>query len=206
MTWKQYVVPCIATIATAVVGSAYGAEPQLDDLKACAAISGPTERLLCYDKLQPPPNTPEPTPEVKDVRDSSAWRHTDEADRLDGSRMLVALVLASDNSEPGSAAFYIRCLKGKTEVFATWPKYLGARAVAVRWRADEMPVRGERWSPASDGRAAFHPNPIQFVKSLSGKRELVLNMQPYNETASSLTFPIAGIDEAVKPIRAACKW
>ena len=88
-----------------------------------------------------------------------------------------------------------------------WPGFLGInRSLEIKWRADNQPIVTEWWNPSSDGKAAFAANPIVLLKKLFGRNELIMSLKPYDQVASTLTFPIKGLEEAVKPLREVCKW
>ena len=47
---------------------------------------------------------------------------------------------------------------------------------------------------------------IPMIKRLIGKSTLAIRATPYNESPGLFEFPIAGLDEALKPLRKACGW
>jgi hypothetical protein len=140
-----------------------------DKLRGCTQVKDSLQRLQCFDQaMEVVSKADTPTPKEPAV----GWQVDDESDKLDGSRRVTALVLATDNDDARRVStLYIRCLKGKTEAFISWPKYLGStNAVAVGWRADDAPIKAEHWSPSTDGRAAFQPSPIPFVNRSLARR------------------------------------
>jgi type VI secretion system protein VasI len=47
---------------------------------------------------------------------------------------------------------------------------------------------------------------IPFVRQLLNGSELYVRAIPLNESRVEARFPIAGLDEAIRPLRAACAW
>lgn len=143
---------------------------------------------------------------------ASLWTTKTEADRLDGAKTIV-LGLTSTDQIKGSfgqsegGALILRCSRNKTEAYIAWPEFLGiGRSIQVRSRVDKEPIATESWGASTDGKAAFAPNAVNFVKRLFGKGELVVSMEPYRGGPGTLSFPISGIESEIRPLREACKW
>ncbi len=47
---------------------------------------------------------------------------------------------------------------------------------------------------------------IPFIKALFGGEKLLVRATPLNQQSIDVTFAISNLEEAVKPIREACKW
>jgi type VI secretion system protein VasI len=143
---------------------------------------------------------------------TNSWGTTLSVDKLDGSKSIFVTIASADgmNLEQGVGKAYalsIRCLKNRTELLLSWPAYLGHQAAEVRWRLDRQPVTTERWSTSTSGRTAFAPNPIDLTKKMLGRNEFVAGISAYGKaTATTVTFRLAGLDEAIKPLRELCKW
>jgi type VI secretion system protein VasI len=171
----------------------------------CKSKGAKADQLACFSSLAG--STPAPALSVP-----SKWKVHSKVEKLDGT---TTVTLALDSSEtvkpqygrPEAATIIVRCLNNKTELYIDWPEFLGvSRGIEVRWRADNMPISTEAWSPSTDGKAAFAPNPVAFLKKLVDRSELLLSVAPFGKVATTLTFPIAGLEEALRPLRAACKW
>lgn len=101
----------------------------------------------------------------------------------------------------------VRCVRGRTEAVVGWPRrvHLGTGpTMAVKWRTNDSTGKTEPW--ILQGRFVSHLTPIPFVKSLFGKTELIVSLTPAGEPEQSLTFPIAGVEAAMKSISDACTW
>jgi len=180
---------------------------QLRILSACRGKLEKEEQVACFVDLAGAENKPTPPSTTE-----GSWRQSDSVDKLDGTKTLNLGLVSSDKIASGfgpmkEAYINFRCRKNLTEIYVVWPSYLGSgNSLSVKWRADGQPVATESWSPSSDGRAAFAPRPVDFAKKLLGKKELVFNIEPYNQGPQTVTFNIVGIDDAIKPLRAACNW
>lgn len=75
-------------------------------------------------------------------------------------------------------------------------------------RVDKKAARKQHFTAANDhGSLALIGAPaISTAKSLLGGKSLFARVLPVNEASIDLRFEIAGIDEAIRPIRAACQW
>lgn len=181
---------------------------QLRILSACRGKLEKEEQVACFQDLVGAENKATPAPSSDG---ESSWRQSDAVDKLDGSKTVNLGLLSSDKIGSGygpmkEAYINLRCRKNVTEVYVVWPSYLGSgNSLSVKWRTDGQVVT-EAWSPSSDGRAAFAPRPVEFAKKLFGKKELIFNIEPYNQGPQTVTFPIVGVEEAIKPLRAACNW
>lgn len=175
----------------------------------CKSKGAKADQLACFSGLSGGTSAlaPTPTPSVP-----SKWRAHSKVEKLDGTTTVTLALDSSDTvklqyGRPEAATIIVRCLNNKTELYISWPEFLGVgRGIEVRWRADNTPITTEAWSPSTDGKAAFAPNPVAFLKKLADRSELLLSVAPYSKVATTLTFPIAGLEEALKPLRAACKW
>lgn len=47
---------------------------------------------------------------------------------------------------------------------------------------------------------------IPVIKQMFGKTQMVVRMTPYGENPFTATFDIAGLNEAISPLREACHW
>lgn len=47
---------------------------------------------------------------------------------------------------------------------------------------------------------------IPLIKRMLGKEQMLTRFTPFGESAVTANFPIKGVEEAIKPLREACKW
>jgi type VI secretion system protein VasI len=77
------------------------------------------------------------------------------------------------------------------------------------WRADQDKASAQTWDASDDKTAAGvwgGGRAIPFIKSLLGRKRLVMRVTPYEMGAREMEFNIAGLDQVVEPLRTACKW
>lgn len=180
---------------------------QADTLEGCGRITDDTARLGCYDLLaRPAPAAP-----------AGHWQLDRTGSALQG-RGMVELSLPSESpiqgrfggSERGTV--HIRCQDNRTTIFVRMAgRFLsdlqgGGR---VDYRIDERPAAQVDLLASPDhaalglwsGGAA-----IPFIKGLIGSEQLVIRATPFNESPVEMRFATAGLEDALKPLRAACGW
>jgi type VI secretion system protein VasI len=143
---------------------------------------------------------------------NGAWSVNAETSPIDDSTN-VDLSLASTSTidgQFGSAAqpyLYVRCKERKTEVFVVWDVYLGIGETDVLNRLDDSPARTLEWSISTDYKATFYPgNDIAFARELQKHERLLLRVTPYGEKPVTATFDLAGLENAIEPLKKACRW
>ncbi|HZP98616.1 MAG TPA: type VI secretion system-associated protein TagO [Reyranella sp.] len=150
--------------------------------------------------------------QAKSPSTDSLWVQSESVDKLDGSKSIVLSLISSDAvltdfGQQKHGGLFVRCRKNTTEVLIAWPSYLGStEGHQVKWRTDKDPIVTEWWQPSTDGAAVFSSSAIPFAKKLLGRTELVVSLAPYSKGPQTLSFPISGLEAAIKPLREACKW
>ena len=95
------------------------------------------------------------------------WSIVESKSPADDSPQVSAGMVVAD------AALILRCREHSTEAaFSTKSTNLGDKPVTVRFRINsEDPIK-EIWRPSVDGRAAFAPNPVDFIRARNQTREI----------------------------------
>ncbi len=185
-----------ATLALVVLLSvpAAGQDQKIfeEERQRCQALSDKNDREDCITKAT-----------------TKQWSRATQTDKLDGSKAVMIGIMSPDKLDTRAgrkeAPFLgIRCLKNKTTLMVLWTEYLGSQPVAVRWRLDSQPIVAERWPSLSDGVIA--PNPVDMAKKMLTKTEFVISVEPYDKAASSVSFHLDGLADAIKPVRESCGW
>lgn len=103
---------------------------------------------------------------------------------------------------------YLRCSEGRTQLFVDYSFFITTQEVYPTIRIDkDQAITGEVWSMSSDHEAIFKEGNIpEFIHSLIGKNQLFIKVTPYGESPVDTVFDLRGIEEAIKPLRSACKW
>lgn len=129
-------------------------------------------------------------------------------DPIDDSKALTALLTSSDTSTLGpSAVLMIRCKKGTSDLYIGWNEYLGSDEIPVTIRLDSAAPFTWDWSISTNHTATFYPHAVpDFAKRLGSARRLLARVTPYAENPRTVTFDLAGMDAAVRPLAEACGW
>lgn len=179
----------------------------------CATIDSPLDRLACYDKE----SGRTPTVETSKSSDTK-WITTREKSKLTDQDGVILIVESKDplHCRLGSdspARLVIRCAEGVTSIYISTQCHLTSSEYNsygdVRYRIDTKPAGRAKMNESTDHRALglwSGSRAIPFVKQMLGGKELITQFTPFSESPVSAEFPIAGIDEAIKPLREVCKW
>jgi hypothetical protein len=130
------------------------------------------------------------------------WSLDESKSPTDGSPQVVAANLVGD------IVLILRCKDQITEAaFSTKYNYLGYKAVDVELRInDQNPVK-EVWKASMDGRAAFAPDAIAFIRSLpdNGKLSIRATRSPDGKVKEG-SFDLGAVSEVRNKIAEACDW
>lgn len=178
------------------------------DPRTCAALSDDKARLECYDLAHR---------KTTNVTSTSQWRVVEDKSKLDDSREVSLSVLSAEMirgkyRQPKHAALFINCREKTTDLYVVFGDHFmsdlsgGGR---VNTRVDKSPARTVSMRQSNDHSALGlwdGATAIPFIKSLFGGNSLYVRATPHTESAVEMEFPIAGLEEAIKPLREACKW
>ena len=183
------------------------ASPIVSASEKCAAIQNPTERLACYDM--------EYKPATKSQK-ASAWTVSEDQSKLDDSKTVVVSLESEDALQKrfgGSekASLIIRCQENSTSVYFIMADHFLSSIQGygdVTYRLDSEKPKTIGMSESTDNKALglWGGSAVGFVKKMLGHDSMVVRLTPFNESPITTTFAISGLDEAIKPLRAACKW
>jgi len=103
------------------------------------------------------------------------------------------------------------CDKGRTRMLVQVPKTLVAgHRRSVSYRIDDKPpVKNSSWLESDDHSAVIvqdKARAIKFAKELYGAKSLLFRIEDGNFGMTEMTFSIAGLEQAITPLRTACKW
>ena len=202
---RQLLLPLIGPIVLATPAQAQG---EKGEIAKCAAIAGTTERLACFDALAKRLAGGGGAPRTPATSATGEWRVSAQTSPIDNSRN-VSLVLDANESIPGlggpvQPALIIRCKEGRTEAYINWGVYLGLDTTTVLTRLDEEKATSATWSISTDNKASFHKRGDKFLVQLMGHQKLLAQVIPYGENPALVSFSLAGLDEAAKPLQEAC--
>lgn len=177
------------------------AEPQPNQAEArrCSVIADDEKRLRCFDNLFS--NKPSEPNAIGNAGPQSGWSIIEGTSPTDNSPQFSAGMVVGD------AALILRCREQKTEAaFSTRDTYLGDESVTVRFRIDlQEPVK-EAWRSSMNGRAAFAPRAMDFIRALPDSGRIFIRALGADGTNKDANFQLAGLSEVREKIARACNW
>jgi type VI secretion system protein VasI len=204
------------TLMTLAVLGAMTSNGMADDLvtaaRACAADADSDRRLLCYDgvfrtQVESPP-----------IEGKGKWVVQTDTSKLTDSRNAVAY-LSSEDTFParfgGSekhAEMWIRCFENATSFQIGFADHFLADNGSygkVTYRIDDKKAQSKGMAESTDHSVLGLWNggsSIPLIKSMIGGKRMIVRLTPFNESSLEATFDIAGVAEAIKPVRETCKW
>lgn len=179
------------------------------EIAKCAANSADAARLVCYDSLAKSLGVDKPASQT--ATGSGQWSVRSETSPIDDSVNVVLSVRSEDSVRSGydtvRPSLFIRCSENKTNVFLNWNLYLGLDSTRMLVRFDSEEASTDTWTISTSNKAVFvRGSDIDFAKKMMGHEKLLTQITPYGESPVMATFPIAGLSEAIKPLREACSW
>lgn len=182
----------------------------LADVDKCLDIQASMDRLACYDREAGY------NPVIRTVEGTGKWKVHTETSKIDDSTN-VYLFLESDNHEncpydQDPHQISMACRENTTNFWVTFGGCFmsshGGKG-RVTYRIDLEEARQINFRESNDNNALglwSGGRAIPFIKKILGHDKLLIRAQPFSESTVTGEYPIAGIDEAIKPLREACAW
>jgi type VI secretion system protein VasI len=179
------------------------------DIAKCAANAADAARLVCYDAIAKKLAVDKPVSKV--TTGSGRWSVRSSKSPIDDSVNVHLSVQSEESVSSGyntvRPSLFVRCSENKTNVFLTWDLYLGLDSTRMLTRFDNEQATTDSWSISTDNKAVFaRGSDINLAKKMMNHEKLLTQVTPYGESPVMATFSIAGLTEAIKPLRKACKW
>ena len=167
------------------------------DVKSCKAMADDKERLRCFDRLFGETSKPQNPPE-----ETQAPWSIEETKSPDGSGQVVAANLVGD------VVLILRCKDQITEAaFSTQYNYLGYKSVDVQLRINDQGPIKEVWNSSMNGRAAFAPDAVAFIRSLPDNGKLsIKTTRSTDGKVKDGKFELGAVSEVRTKIAKACDW
>jgi hypothetical protein len=167
------------------------------EVKSCKAIPDDKDRLKCFGRLFAETSKPQNPPEGT----QAPWS-IEETKSPDGSDQVVAANLVGD------VVLILRCKNQITEAaFSTQYNYLGYKSVDVQLRINDQGPIKEVWNSSMNGRAAFAPDPLAFIRSLPDNGKLsIKTMRSTDGKIKEGKFELGAVAEVRTKIAKACDW
>ena len=182
-------------------------------LAGCAAIENTVNRLTCYDELAKQRNVDKPAVETVT---KGKWEVQTETSKIDDSTNAYMSV-ESENEFPGRfsgakrAMLMIACREKSTHVYFTFGDHFMADSggygdTTIRIDKQKASTMTLRESTDNGALGLWSGAGVPFLKKLFGRSALLVRATPYNESAITVDFNIAGIENAIAPVRKNCGW
>jgi type VI secretion system protein VasI len=180
-----------------------------EEIAKCSTNKASAERLVCFDTLAKAIGVDKPITET--TTGKGKWIVSTEKSPINDSTNVVLLLSSEQEVHSGyetvSPTLVIRCNEGETNAYISWNLYLGIDSTTMLTRLDKNPASTKTVSISTNNKAVFMPGSgISFAKQLSSHKTLLTQITPYSQNPVMATFDVNGLPDAIKPLRAACKW
>lgn len=180
----------------------------------CATMNVDLDRLACYDAASGR------TPKVEAIATPSAgkWQVSKETSALtDDTNVTVALESTESVNcgwnKGGKITLYLRCQEKATSLILSTQCHMTSSEYNdygdVSYRIDSEKARTANMTESTNNRSLglwTGGKSIPVIKQMFEKSKMVVRATPFNENPFTVTFDIAGLKDAVKPLQDACKW
>lgn len=131
------------------------------------------------------------------------WSIKKEENKLTDKTDYFAILSAKDQD----VSLILRCQNNSTEAFLSMEDYMGSGyGSKVTIRADKGKPVSQTWGIGEGGTSLFAPKAVTFIKSLTGKSNLITGYSPYGKSQLIAEFNLEKIDTVAKEISSACNW
>lgn len=180
----------------------------------CQSLKDNNKRLQCYDLMSKGDEDKEPDglQDGLPQGDVGGWKIEKTQSQIDDSwNVFVSLASNSPVRTPFgeyiNPSIYAVCREGRTEFFVHWGVFIGVDQTTMIQRIDSEKASKKVLTISTDSKSVFYTgNAIPVAKKLMNSKKLYLQIIPYGENAIDATFNLAGMSEALKPLRHECKW
>jgi type VI secretion system protein VasI len=181
------------------------------DVERCTDIENSLDRLACYD------DEVGYNPEVKEeVVGSGDWLVRMETSQMDDSEN-VFLTLYSDEQtncpyKSGRHSIHMACRENETNLWIRFGECFmssiqGKGQVTYRLDTEQAATRNFRESNNNMALGLWNGGTaIPFIKKMIGHDRMIIRATPFSDSTVTGEYNIAGLEEAVQPLRDACNW
>ncbi|WP_312619033.1 type VI secretion system-associated protein TagO [Agrobacterium pusense] len=181
-------------------------------LNECITVSSDLDRLSCYDKLSGR------APKTETQAPKGQWQVSTETSKMTDQKSVFLSVESEEVIDCGwnkgaKISMHLRCQEDSTDLFFVTDCHMTSGAYSsygdIDYRVDTEKAKKVSGSASTDNKALGlwgGGKSIPVIKQMIGKEKIVVRMTPYSESPFTATFNIAGLAEAVKPLREECRW
>ncbi len=184
--------------------------PAAADPSRCLKIENSLDRLSCYD------DELGFDPAVEQITGEGDWRVQVETSKIDDSTNVFLTLQSREHTncryDEAAHRIWIACRENTTSLWVTFGGCFmadnGSRG-RVTYRLDQDKAKRRNFRESNDNSALGlwrGGSSIRFIKGMLGHKTLLIRATPFSESTVTAEYDIAGIDEAIKPLRKACRW
>ncbi|QHJ77040.1 MAG: hypothetical protein [Bacteriophage sp.] len=177
----------------------------------CSKITTDAERLACFDSVYKTDN------DTKHDDSKKNWHLVEDHSKLDDSVSYILIAISDEKVDEteglgGYGSIGIACSKNTTRIlFQAGNQYLSdtGKYSRVSYRLDKEKFEKISMDVSEDGDALglwSGAVSIPLIKKMFSHEKMVVEITPYRKTPVTMEFSISGLEEAIKPLRQACKW
>ncbi len=178
----------------------------------CAKEKEDDDRLLCYDLLF------KKTIKIEPVKQGTgAWRIHKVISKIDDSQNVYLSLNSADYfsdryNKKQQVILLIECRENTTVAYFNFSgSFMSDHAGngRVTMRIDKQKAFNKNLRVSTDNEALGLWNggsSIPLIKKLFAAGTLLLRFTPYNESSSTVNFPVTGLRNSIEPLAKACNW
>lgn len=182
----------------------------LADVSTCIQIEGDLDRLACYDREAGR------TPETVETQ-SGNWNVQIDRSEFKDTTDVYLNVLSEDPVSCGFSGaspinLVLRCQENTTSLILSTHCHVASgfsNYGRVEYRIDDQKVVSRNFDESTNNRSLglwSGRQAIPAIKSMLNAQRLLVRFTPFNENPVTAAFPIAGLSEAISPLRESCNW
>ena len=187
------------------------------DGSICALLDDDRKRLDCYDLLFKKPLVGGATTSTSEESNNagpgkSDWLVEQETSKFDDSQNVRVYVLAKDSfvdflHKRRTPVLTVACHEGEVYAYVVFDTVMQSEPLVYRLDKKSPGKLDVRPSMNHDALGLWTTEEaVAFAMELIGADRLLIRAIPYGLNAVELEFPIAGLAQAIKPLRKACRW
>jgi type VI secretion system protein VasI len=204
----HHVVTAVVAVSLWLLGASH---PVLASSPACTQIDDDAQRLACYDREF----RPKPAPAAET---GAGWQVT-VADAAAAGEGEARVSRASDSNiacrliEPRPVVMTVQCKDNVTSISFETGCYMASSEYRdygyVTYQVDHSEARTAHMIAGPDNHSLGFwsgDTAIPFIRELLGKSRVSVKMTPYADEHVSTAFDLAGLEQAIEPVRSQCGW
>ena len=185
---------------------------------SCPCCGDDAERLICYDEKFPVEKSAKQVAldRLKEDLNAGEWFINKTKSKADDSEQIIISVTGKDSTfcpfKKNPHQLTLRCIENKTSLVLTFGGCFMADTNdrgRVLLRPDKEQAISINMIESTNNKALglwSGGKSIPVIKRLLEKKSLYVRATPFSNSPVETTYNIAGLKNAIKPLRAACGW